>query len=59
MPYYADPDAFWATWVKFGEEIRSGGPVPAMPADPGVPLSAHRLRTLLVETPASSPPTAW
>ncbi|MET9555418.1 NAD(P)-binding domain-containing protein [Streptomyces sp. NPDC006645] len=50
-PYYADPDAYWATWLKFGEAIRSGGPMLAMPVDPGAPAPADRLRTLLARTP--------
>ena len=50
MPYCADPDALRAAWVQLAEALRSGTP-PQMPApDPGAPLSAARLRTLLAGT---------
>ncbi|MPY57266.1 NADPH-dependent F420 reductase [Streptomyces spongiae] len=50
--YFADPDAARTFLAELGEEIRSGGPVQAVPPkDPGAPLPAHRLRTLLAETP--------
>lgn len=51
-PYYADTDALKAAKAKMGEEIRSGGPLRTRPPeDPGAPLSADRLRTLLAGTP--------
>ncbi|MEU1519493.1 NADP oxidoreductase [Streptomyces sp. NPDC005811] len=51
-PYFTEPDTLRAVWAKLGKEIRSGGPIRTAPlVDPGVPLPAHRLRTLLAETP--------
>ncbi|MBP8533447.1 NADPH-dependent F420 reductase [Streptomyces sp. MK37H] len=52
VPYYADPDGRKAAMAKMAEEIRSGGQFQTrLPADPGVALSADRLRALLAETP--------
>ncbi|MFF2847377.1 NADPH-dependent F420 reductase [Streptomyces sp. NPDC058001] len=53
-PYHADPDAARAGFVKTIEAIRSGSPTPTqLPTsdDPGFPLPAARLRTLLADTP--------
>lgn len=49
-PYSTDPDAIRAAWAQAAEALRSGTP-PQLPApDPGVPLSAARLRALLTGT---------
>ncbi|WP_445517881.1 NADPH-dependent F420 reductase [Streptomyces sp. NEAU-174] len=51
-PYFTDIDALNAAKAKMVEEIRSGGGFRTrLPADPGAPLSADRLRALLAETP--------
>ncbi|MBK3642549.1 NADPH-dependent F420 reductase [Streptomyces sp. MBT33] len=51
-PYFTDPDAVRAGWVALAEAIRSGAPAQMPPSDdPGVPLPAARLRTLLADTP--------
>jgi predicted dinucleotide-binding enzyme len=50
VPYCADPDAVRAAWAQLAEALRSSTP-PQMPAaDPGTPLPAARLRTLLAST---------
>ena len=47
VPYSTDPDAIRTAWAQLAEALRSGTP-PQMPApDPGAPLPAARLRTLL------------
>jgi predicted dinucleotide-binding enzyme len=50
-PYFTDPDAARAAWAQLSEDLRSGNPPQTPPADPGVPLPAARLRTLLADTP--------
>jgi predicted dinucleotide-binding enzyme len=50
-PYFTDPDTVRTAWARLADDLRAGNP-PQMPsADPGVPLPAARLRTLLAETP--------
>ncbi|MEU6375188.1 NADPH-dependent F420 reductase [Streptomyces sp. NPDC046909] len=50
-PYFTDPDATRAGWAKLAEAIRSGAPMEMPPSDdPGAPLPAAQLRTLLAET---------
>ncbi|MFG1609222.1 NADPH-dependent F420 reductase [Actinoplanes sp. NPDC049265] len=50
VPYCADPDALRTAWAQLAEAVRSGT-TPQMPAaDPGAPLPAARLRTLLAGT---------
>ncbi|MET8983137.1 NAD(P)-binding domain-containing protein [Streptomyces sp. NPDC004539] len=52
VPYYAVPDVVTTFWAEVGEALRSGTvPQTPPPADPGVPLPAARLRTLLADTP--------
>ncbi|GLY07837.1 NAD(P)-binding domain-containing protein [Actinoplanes sp. NBRC 101535] len=46
-PYCADPDALWAAWTQLAEALRTGTPPQAYAPDPGAPLPADRLRTLL------------
>ena len=49
-PYSTDPGAIRASWAQAAEALRAGR-APQMPAaDPGAPLSAARLRTLLAGT---------
>ncbi|MFE9064600.1 NADPH-dependent F420 reductase [Streptomyces violaceusniger] len=56
VPYCADTDTWRVAMAKLGEEVRSGGPAQTRPPkDPGTPLPAHRLRTLLAETPRVLP----
>ena len=51
VPYFADPDAFKSGVAKVAEALRAGrSPMDVDFADPGAPLPAHRLRTLLDET---------
>ncbi|WP_432251652.1 NADPH-dependent F420 reductase [Streptomyces sp. HNM1019] len=51
-PYSADPEALNAAKATMAEEVRSSGSFRTRPpVDPGAPLSADRLRTLLAETP--------
>ena len=50
VPYCTDPDAIRAAWAQLAEALRSGT-TPQMPAaDPGSPLPAAQLRTLLAGT---------
>lgn len=50
LPYFADPAGIKAFWTELGEALRSGtAPQTPPPADPGAPLPAARLRTLLTE----------
>ncbi|GAA2539174.1 NAD(P)-binding domain-containing protein [Winogradskya consettensis] len=50
VPYCTDPDAIRAAWAQLAEALRSGN-IPQLPApDPGAPLPAARLRTLLAGT---------
>lgn len=52
VPYFTDPDGVKAFWAQVGEALRSGtAPQTPPPADPGAPLPAARLRTLLADTP--------
>ncbi|MBI0381561.1 NAD(P)-binding domain-containing protein [Streptomyces albiflaviniger] len=52
VPYFADPDTFKSGVAKVAEALRAGrSPMDVDFADPGAPLPAHRLRTLLDETP--------
>lgn len=52
VPYFADPDAFTSGAAKVAEALRAGrAPMDVDFEDPGAPLPAHRLRTLLDETP--------
>ncbi|MGK5741465.1 NADPH-dependent F420 reductase [Micromonospora sp. URMC 103] len=56
VPYFADPAALVAASVELSEQIRAGLPPTAMPPqDPGVPLPADRVRTLLAETTRKLP----
>ncbi|MGW0712498.1 NADPH-dependent F420 reductase [Streptomyces sp. NPDC002643] len=51
VPYSSAPDAVKAFMAQMGEDLRSGiPPQTPPPVDPGTPLSAARLRTLLAET---------
>ncbi|WP_086663451.1 NADPH-dependent F420 reductase [Lentzea kentuckyensis] len=50
-PYFADPEALLSALAQVGEALRAGTPPQALPALPGAPLSAARLRTLLADTP--------
>ncbi|MFE4825057.1 NADPH-dependent F420 reductase [Streptomyces sp. NPDC056704] len=50
-PYFTDPDAARAGWVQLAEALRSGNLPQTPPADPGAPLPAAQLRTLLAGTP--------
>lgn len=50
-PYSTDPDAARAAWAQLAEALRTGTPPQMPPADPGAPLPAARLRTLLAGTP--------
>jgi predicted dinucleotide-binding enzyme len=50
-PYSTDPDAIRASWVQLAEAVRSGNPPQLAAPDPGTPLPAARLRTLLAGTP--------
>ncbi|MEU0759270.1 hypothetical protein ABZ351_06230 [Streptomyces microflavus] len=53
VPYFADPARAKASWDEAREAVRPGRPLddftPYM--DAGAPLPAHRMRTLLAETP--------
>ncbi|QNP68183.1 NAD(P)-binding domain-containing protein [Streptomyces roseirectus] len=51
-PYAADPDALWAAYAAYArlaEDPDNGNPPQWPPADPGTPLPASRLRTLLAQ----------
>ncbi|MET9037385.1 NADPH-dependent F420 reductase [Streptomyces mirabilis] len=50
-PYFTDPGAARAGWAQLADALRSGNPPQTPPADPGAPLPAAQLRTLLAETP--------
>ncbi|GAA3955458.1 NADPH-dependent F420 reductase [Actinoplanes auranticolor] len=49
-PYSSDPDAIRAAWARLAEALRTGNPPQLAAPDPGAPLSAARLRTLLAGT---------
>ncbi|TQE14793.1 NADP oxidoreductase [Streptomyces ipomoeae] len=50
VPYFADLTDIRAFWAQVGEALRSGTAPQTLPsADPGVPLPAARLRTLLTD----------
>ena len=49
-PYSTDPDAIRAAWARLAEALRTGNPPQLAAADPGTPLPAARLRTLLAGT---------
>jgi predicted dinucleotide-binding enzyme len=50
VPYCADPDAIRAAWAQLAEALRSGTALQPPAPDPGTPLPAARLRTLLAGT---------